>query len=355
MTLNNPKTLTAALAAFLAAGTAGAQSFLIDLGPEDVNNPPEEARTLTPDASGNVWNNFTPGSGVALVDTAGNGTTEGLFFGVAEGSSVGATFVEPTDGLRNPDGDILGVFAVRSATWDYVFADETTSPVAFELSNCAAGELYNIRLFGAETFTEERTARYTVSGANGSMTDTLQTSGPGAGPGGVGNINSTGFVEFFGIQPDVNGVITIELIREAGDFGILNAVEVQAVSGLDPVVFTLQPQSDIASPGGTLVFDALARTALGADAMSYQWRRDGVDLADGPRVSGARTRILTVSDVTAGDAGSYELVVTEGATVASSVAVVGAVTEGPVDTDPNADGATDSFDVLDILGAAGAP
>lgn len=86
-----------------------------------------------------------------------------------------------------------------------------------------------------------------------------------------------------------------------------------------------------ASLGAALTFDCPAPTitaqpvdrevAVGDDArftvsttgpgiLSHRWQKDGVDLDDGGRISGARTRSLTIADTVAGDAGGYRCVVT---------------------------------------------
>src|SRR5262249_18714904 len=52
-------------------------------------------------------------------------------------------------------------------------------------------------------------------------------------------------------------------------------------------------------------------TASGQEPLSYQWRKDGVDLADGGAISGVHTTTLTIDPTAAGDAGSYDIVVTD--------------------------------------------
>jgi len=52
-------------------------------------------------------------------------------------------------------------------------------------------------------------------------------------------------------------------------------------------------------------------TASGQAPLAYQWRKNGSNLSNGGRISGADTPSLTVSAVVAGDAGSYDVVVTD--------------------------------------------
>jgi hypothetical protein len=53
-------------------------------------------------------------------------------------------------------------------------------------------------------------------------------------------------------------------------------------------------------------------------ALGYRWQRDGVDLADGGRVSGSATATLRISGVDAGDEASYRCVVTGASGTATS-------------------------------------
>lgn len=67
---------------------------------------------------------------------------------------------------------------------------------------------------------------------------------------------------------------------------------------------TSHPTNKIAALGASAHF-AVAIEAT--SAASYQWRKDGKPLSDGGRVSGATTSQLTISDVEAADAGSYNV------------------------------------------------
>ena len=49
--------------------------------------------------------------------------------------------------------------------------------------------------------------------------------------------------------------------------------------------------------------------ARGEGAVGYQWRMNGVDLADGPQVQGATSATLMLSNVLASQAGAYAVVV----------------------------------------------
>ncbi len=95
---------------------------------------------------------------------------------------------------------------------------------------------------------------------------------------------------------------------------VLNAQQVSAgalhsvalISAL-PVIL-VQPDDLTEVIGHTAYFDVLA-----VGATSYQWRKDGVNLVNGGNISGATTAELTITSAQAGDAGDYDVVVSNAA------------------------------------------
>ncbi len=53
-------------------------------------------------------------------------------------------------------------------------------------------------------------------------------------------------------------------------------------------------------------------TATGQPTLTYQWRRNGVNLSNGGTISGVTTATVTISATVVGDAGDYDVVVTDG-------------------------------------------
>jgi len=106
---------------------------------------------------------------------------------------------------------------------------------------------------------------------------------------------------------------------DAGDYqvvvsnAVLSAVVTGSVAVLtirDPYI-SAQPASQTNSAGSTVTFTV---TASGSSPLSYQWKRDGLDLADGPTgfgsiISGATNATLTISNVTGSDSGAYTVLV----------------------------------------------
>ena len=72
-----------------------------------------------------------------------------------------------------------------------------------------------------------------------------------------------------------------------------------------PVILR-QPASQTVGSNTTVHFSV---TALGAPALTYQWKKDGVSLDDGGKVSGAATASLTVSNVESSDMAIYTVVI----------------------------------------------
>jgi hypothetical protein len=85
------------------------------------------------------------------------------------------------------------------------------------------------------------------------------------------------------------------------------------------------PVSRTKVPGQSVVFSALG---YGVEP-TYQWRKDGTNLVDGPRISGSTTTQLTVSDLGLADAGRYDVVLTDayGSVTSSNAALT--VIDGP--------------------------
>ena len=60
--------------------------------------------------------------------------------------------------------------------------------------------------------------------------------------------------------------------------------------------------------------------ALGGEPLTYQWQKDGVNLADDGRISGSSTNSLTIASLVIADAGGYRVVVTNALGMATSAA-----------------------------------
>jgi Phosphoesterase family/Immunoglobulin I-set domain len=101
------------------------------------------------------------------------------------------------------------------------------------------------------------------------------------------------------------------------------------------------------------VGDAVTLTvsAAGTSPLSYQWRIGGVNLSDGGSISGATTSGLTIDPVGLGDAGSYDVVVTNPCGPSTSLAASLIVCPQAPNGDLNGDGFVDGGDIAPFVGA----
>lgn len=113
----------------------------------------------------------------------------------------------------------------------------------------------------------------------------------------------------------------------------------------DPPVIVSSPASRTNAAGTTATFTVVATNTV----TGLQWRRNGTPLTDGGRISGATTPMLVISNVTGGDAASYDVVVSNGAGPAYSTAaqlwVAPSIVSQPLSR-TNAPGTTASFSVV---------
>jgi O-glycosyl hydrolase len=89
----------------------------------------------------------------------------------------------------------------------------------------------------------------------------------------------------------------------------------------DIPVITTQPVSLSRAAGTQASFSVVA---TGQGTLTYQWRKDGTPLSDGPGIQGATSAMLSLSNLVDGSAGTYSVVVSDGDgdTVTSSGAVL---------------------------------
>ncbi len=104
---------------------------------------------------------------------------------------------------------------------------------------------------------------------------------------------------------------------------IAGATVSSAIVGL-PAPPTLDSQSPtggtvLASLGGTITFSV---TAHAGQPINYRWNKDGSPLSDGTNIFGSATATLTISNLVAGNAGSYSCHLSNADGATDSVAVI---------------------------------
>jgi hypothetical protein len=81
---------------------------------------------------------------------------------------------------------------------------------------------------------------------------------------------------------------------------------------------TSQPQNQLICPGSDATFTIVALEP----GLTYQWRKDGVNLTNGANIAGATSATLTINAVTTSNAGSYDVIVTGGCSLPSIAATL---------------------------------
>ena len=98
---------------------------------------------------------------------------------------------------------------------------------------------------------------------------------------------------------------------------------------------TQQPQGRLGYPRQGVSFYV---EATGAGILTYQWKRNGVDLANGGHYAGVTGPVLTVSNLDYGDGGRYQVVVSDdGCSLVSGEAVLSVATPCDYDGDQDVD------------------
>lgn len=216
MTLVNPSRCvfsTLATLAFAFAQSAGAATYLIDFGPNDVTNG-----NITSSPQGAVyWNNMTnPANGQSsapLVSISNVPSLLGISVITADWQTNGIL----NGGLLNPNPALLGNLAVATATQDYFFLNSATAVPKLRISGLNPAITYNLSMFATRNSVDFRSSIYSVTDINGLHTVTLQTSGTGANSG-TNALNLSGnddtIVSLNGLVPSASG--TLDFSLEAG-------------------------------------------------------------------------------------------------------------------------------------------
>src|ERR1051325_3358092 len=166
---------------------------------------------------------------------------------------------------------------------------------------------------------------YSVTGTNANLwvnpaASSFGASAPPASSAGVTNGATGGSLNASGPR-----AFLVSCLNPTAPGGILDELRVHTnwayVTGGDPAILT-PPLSRTLSPGDNAGF---AVTARGTPALTYRWFKDGVTLlTNGGNVSGATSSNLMLAAVSAADAASYTVVVTNGLgnSVTSSPAIL---------------------------------
>ena len=98
--------------------------------------------------------------------------------------------------------------------------------------------------------------------------------------------------------------------NDAGDYAVVITNAAGSVtSSSAALTVVVSPPSQTNYAGSTA---ALTVTAFSPESLNYQWQKNGTNLVDGGRMSGATTSTLTIAGVSDTDATSYRAVVSDG-------------------------------------------
>jgi hypothetical protein len=117
---------------------------------------------------------------------------------------------------------------------------------------------------------------------------------------------------FLGSVADA-GAGTYTLVVSSPGSSVTNTVPF-VLSVIDPPFLLTQPPSQTKAEGTTAVFAVINS----GTAPAFQWYKNGVPLSDGANISGAATATLTLRGISDNDAGSYVVVLSNSAGVATS-------------------------------------
>lgn len=161
-------------------------------------------------------------------------------------------------------------------------------------------------------------------------------------------VNSVSFTDSTHIRLDVStigataGPVTVTVTNPDGQS--VTSSSVLTVISCGPSI-TRQPSSVSTLAGRAASFSV---TASGSGPLTFQWRKNGVNLSNGGNIVGATTPALTINSVTSSDAGSYDVVVNGvcSPAVTSNAATLTLLTSSAVCGDVNGDGVANSSDAL---------
>lgn len=197
--------------------------------------------------------------------------------------------------------------------------------LAFNFSSTGlqvTGVSFSAQMLSVQSRSTVWTLQYGIGAVPGSWVDLATFADPGAF--GATTVSAAVPVDTLDNQANV-WLRVVALSGSSGSgsrdtFGVDDFVITTTPGGGDVApTITDQPDSQTVVAGTTAVFSV---SAGGTAPLVYQWRKGGVDLTNGGNVAGADTATLMLTNVQPGDAGSYDVVVSNLAGDATSAAAV---------------------------------
>lgn len=253
-----------------------------------------ETRTVTVAAQTQSAVTISPSSqsinvGQSITFTASGGSGSGAYTwgGDASGTGASSSVTFNTAGTRT-------VTVYRAGDSTYSSSNVATATITVSLNAQATVQISPVQAYP----TVGDTVIFTASGGSGTGAYTW-----GGDASGTGTSKSVTF--------STQGARSVTVYR-AGDatYGASNTATASVTVGPPVVnVISTHPQSQTALIGGSVTFSV---TAAGTGPFSYQWKKDGVDMA------GKTSSTLSLSNLVDSDAAGYSVVVTNSAGTALS-------------------------------------
>ena len=249
---------------------------------------------------GNVVGNSTGGGGIEATDN-----TTVVNSVIAQNSPNGAnflgggnTFVNTT--IANNDSYGIALFANPNSIVNSILYSNPNGAIFLGISGIATVSYSDVE--GGVAGTGNVSGNPLFAGAPtdlrlGSGSPAIDSGNNAAVPGGV-TTDVAGLPRFFDdpAAPNVGA-------------GTPPLVDMGAYERVPLTVSAPSPASQTVCAGASASFSV---TASGAPTLCYRWRKGGVNLFDGGSISGSATAMLTINPTATGNAGSYDVVVTDG-------------------------------------------
>ena len=205
-------------------------SLLIDFSRDDGIQGHD---TTSPDVNGNYWNNMATTTGLApqglsisdLVTVDNVPTSIGLTLTSDGWNNNGKN----NGGLLVSHYDLLGDFAIDTATEDYFFVNGTLG--SMRVSGLDPAKKYNLSMFGTRNtdVNTTRTTEYVVTDINGPHVVDLQTSGSGAGSTNTPYGNDDTIVSLNELVPDEAGNLDLSVYETSYGFAYISILQITPV------------------------------------------------------------------------------------------------------------------------------
>ncbi len=236
-------------------------------------------------------------------------------YSIAAGSNYSACFHDVTTG-NNIGSHTAGLYY---AVTNYDLATGLGTPNGTNLINALAPPTwpYFISQPSSQTVTNGADVAISASaGGQAPLNYQWRFNGTNLAPGGNASGTTSSTLTLTSVTFGNAGNYTVVVTNNYG--AATSSVAVLTV--VFPPSISAQPANQSVLAGGSALFSA---TVTGASPLTYQWRQNGTNVADGGNITGATSNVLSIISVTTNNAGSYTLRVTNlyGA-VTSSVATL---------------------------------